>query len=67
MSDLTKLKEILDNQQPKGVKAGWEQLGGYRIERDNMEKEINLSIDNVCVGFVFTLRGRLKGIYNWKE
>jgi len=67
MSDLTKLKEILDNQQQKGVKSGdWKQLD-YIVRKNETCKDITLTIINIQVGFVFTLRGRLIGMYNWKE
>ena len=65
MSDLTKLKEILDNQQQKGVKSGdWKQLD-YKIVKDEENKEITLIIDSIDVGAVFTLRGRLIGMYRF--
>jgi len=64
MSDLTKLREILDNQAERGIKSGdWDRL--TYIQTNNSEG-IDLDIGSVCVGFRFSSEGRLLGIYNWK-
>lgn len=65
MSDLSKMKEILGNQQKKGIESGdWKRLD-YRIGKT--DEDITLIINNLKIGFVFTFRGRLIGIYNWKD
>jgi len=65
MSDLSKLKEVLSNQRKKEINSGDYKQLAYRIDKD--DECISLEIDSVEIGFVFTLRGRLVGIYNWKE
>jgi len=66
MSDLTKLKEILDHQSPKGIKSGdWKALE-YLQEKDE-DNYIKLRIESLEVGFLFSPRGRLVGMYNWKD
>jgi len=68
MSDLTKLKEILNNQAERGIKSGdWKRLDYKEDSLDLKEFDITLRIENVEIGFVFTKRGRLLGIYTWKE
>ncbi|MCK4359159.1 MAG: hypothetical protein KAW92_10550 [Candidatus Cloacimonetes bacterium] len=65
MSDLSKLKEVLENQQKKSIRSGgWKRLD-YSVDRDEVSKEITLIIDAIDVGVVFTLKGRLIGIYRF--
>ncbi len=73
MSDLSKLKEILDNQAERGIRSGnWDRLD-YKEQRRTAkesgisEDSITLTIEALEVGFAFTIRGRLLGMYNWKE
>jgi hypothetical protein len=66
MSDLSKLKKILDNQTEQEFKSGdWPRLE-YK-EKHHKEEGIRLVIDSLQVGFFFSERGRLIGAYNWKE
>ena len=66
MSDLTKLKEILENQAECGIKSGdWDRLN-YTLSGGTDEGAI-LMIEAVHIGFHFSRSGRLIGIYNWKE
>lgn len=66
MSDLSKLKEILGNQQKKGIESGdWKQLNYRVVNRDEVNKEITLIIDAIDVGVVFTLKESLIGIYRF--
>lgn len=65
MSDLSKLKEVLQTQQQKGIKSGdWKPLH-YTTTKD--ADSITISIESLEVGFSFSLRGRLQGIFNWKD
>ena len=64
MSDFTKLKEVLENQAERGIKSGnWLELT-YFIERGT---DITLTVPLIKVDFVFTLKGRLIGMFNWQE
>ena len=64
MTDLQKLKSILDNQQEKGIKSGdWDRVDDYYMSDNNKR----LSIESVSVIFRFTSKGRFVGICNWKE
>jgi hypothetical protein len=68
MSDLTKLKEILDHQSPKGVKSGdWHKLEYTQRKNADDGYGVTMAIDNIQIGFVFNRKGRLVGMYNWKE
>lgn len=59
MTDLQKLKEVLDNQAERGIKElGYDRLA-YTMEGKDM-----LYISSLRIGFVFTKGGRLLGIYN---
>ena len=63
MTDLIKLKEILDNQQERGVREGiWERT--EYIEQRVGNKDIDIIIENMKIGFTFNKKGRFKGIYN---
>lgn len=65
MSDLSKLKEILDNQAERGIKSGdWPRLEYQQILLRG--EEIKLEIKNLEIVFCFSERGRLIGAYNWK-
>lgn len=65
MTDLDKLKEVLDNQAERGIKSGdWDRLT-YAVKRE--DSNLFLSLDGLKVVFKFTQRGRLLGAYNWKE
>ena len=68
MSDLTKLKEVLDNQKKRKIvkSAEWNPLD-YGIVKNTEDKDITLKIYSEQIGFVFTLKGRLIGMYNWKD
>ena len=66
MSDLTKLKEILENQAKRGIKSGdWKRLD-YRSDFDT-DDGWTLRIDSLQVGFQFSKHGRLIGMWNWKD
>ena len=65
MSDLCKLKEILDNQAKRGIKSGdWPKL---EYEEERIMDSICIKIEVEKIGFCFTKNGRLIGIYNSKE
>ncbi len=67
MSDLSKLKTILNNQAKKTVKSGdWLPLE-YEVSRYNKKEDRKLVISGLQIGFYFTESGRLLGIYNWKD
>jgi hypothetical protein len=65
MSDLTKLKEILDNQAERGINSGDWNRALYRTEKT--EAGIYIHIHSDDVGFAFTKKGRFVGISNWKD
>lgn len=67
MSNFKKFKEILDDQEIKGIKSqDWEGLKDYKIVIDN--KDIIIYLDSVDIGMVFNKKtGKLKGIFNFKE
>ena len=66
MSDLSKLKEVLDNQAERGITSGdWDRLT-YLVEKST-DGEPVLKLHDLAVGFVFTKAGRLIGAYNWKQ
>jgi len=68
MSDLSKLKEILDNQAERGIKSGdWPRLEYEQRAHDDELGGTRLVIDTLQVGFCFSKNGRLLGAYNWKE
>lgn len=64
MSDLTKLKEILNNQNDQQKKLGdWDRID-YRIDKSTYPKSYRiLKINNFGIGFVFNSRGRLIRAY----
>ena len=65
MSHLQMLKQIFKDQSKAGVKSGdWDKLD-FEIEHEG--NETTLLVRSQCVGFVFGRRGRLKGIFNWKD
>ena len=65
MSDLDKLKAILDHQAERGIRSGkHERLSYYEV---NFSEGTDLKIPSLKVGFQFSLNGRLLGAYNWKE
>lgn len=67
LTDLEKLKEVLLNQAERGIKSGdWTELEAEQ-SRNGGDKLLTLEIKNLEVTFVFTLRGRLIGAYNWKQ
>lgn len=68
MSDLTKLKEVLDNQAERGIRRGdWDRCE-YKVVGDNGDSgNHRLEIASLSIGFIFSPRGRFIGIYNWKE
>lgn len=64
MTDLQKLKEVLENQAERGIKNGdWNDL---KFEVKQKGSQIELTIPSVSVGFCFTSQGRLLGIFNWQ-
>ncbi len=72
MTDLEKLKEILDNQYDKTIKTGdWDKVkGNYfecNAEYSNGKNGKRLIIEALSIGFTFTKSGRFVGIYNWKD
>jgi hypothetical protein len=60
MSDLKKMKEVFDNQQ----KTDWPKIKYTQIKNKG---DITLTLEDDEMGFVFSLRGRFIGVYNWKE
>ena len=63
MTDLDKLKSILDNQAERGIKSGdWDRLD-YTVSTGD---EAAVIIDSVQVGFRFTSAGRLIGMWHWE-
>ena len=71
MSDLEKIKSVLENQQRKGVRSGnWQDLTDFRESVDDFPEggeSITIHLDTVKVGICFTLKGKLIGIYNWQS
>ena len=66
-SDLSKVKEILDHQSPKGVKSGDWKLLKY-IQREELNQNgLDLVIESVEIVFSFNKKGRLVGMYSWQE
>ena len=64
MTDLQKLKSILDNQAERGIKSGdWKDLSDFRMEENNTHLVLNC----VQVAFCFTKNGRLIGMGNLKD
>ncbi len=64
MTDLQKLKSLLDNQQEKGIKSGkWDRVDDYYQGDDSRD----LTINSVEISFKFTSKGRFIGICNWKN
>ena len=76
MSDLAKLKEMLDNQAERGIRSGdWERLDYKEVKHKKKKVDellppitdgITLTIETVEVEFFFSRSGRLIGMYNWK-
>ena len=67
MTDLAKLKSILYNQAKRGILEGYPRLDEYYIAGGRSSGTCKvLQIDSIKVGFVFTNKGRILGIYNWK-
>ena len=65
MSDLDKLKAILDHQAERGIRSGkYERLSSYEVK---FSEGTDLKIPNLKVGFQFSRAGRLIGAYNWKQ
>jgi hypothetical protein len=62
MSDLEKLKEVLDNQAERGIRDG------YWVALDYTEKKqdgtVTLQLERLGVDFVFSTKGRLLGMSN---
>lgn len=62
MSDLEKLKEILDNQAERGIRTDGLERCDYEIEE--LYGRLRLAINSREIAFVFTRNGRFMGIYN---
>ena len=64
MTDLQKLKSILDNQQERGIQSGdWDRMDDYYMSDSNKL----LIINTASLSFRFTSKGRFIGISNWQE
>lgn len=64
-SDLSRLKDILENQAERGISSGdWTRL---ESELRETPTGYELVISSMCIGFAFSSRGRLLGMFNWKE
>jgi hypothetical protein len=59
MTDLKKMKEIFDSQ----LLTDWPKIN-YNETKD--KERITLRVEMEQIGFVFSLRGRFIGVYNWK-
>jgi hypothetical protein len=67
MTDLEKLKEILNNQDGNAVWSGnWERLS-FEEKPSTQENNILLIIDSLEVGFSFSKNGHLIGAFNFKQ
>lgn len=67
MSDLSKLKDILDNQAECGIRSGEFVELSYEEETVLHENQWWLYIPSLSAKFIFSKVGRLLGAYNWKE
>lgn len=66
MSNLSNMKNILNNQTEHGIKSGdWERLS-YEVEKEK-DGKIILNIEILYIGIVFTPKGRLVGMFNYKD
>ena len=65
MTDIEKLKEVLLNQQERGIKSrDWDECEAVIEERHGRK---HLRIESLKVTFVFTKSGRFIGAFNWQE
>lgn len=65
MTDLKKLKEVLENQQERGIQKGDYSRAVYVEKTD--ERGTYLSIDCEQIGFRFNKNGRFVGIFNFQQ
>lgn len=67
MTDLEKLKAILDNQQERGVASGDWNRCEYEEWKDNANGRQMINVPADKVEFIFNRNGRFVGIVNYKE
>lgn len=66
MTDLEKVRSVLDNQQERGITSGdWDRCECEFTELDRNLHELKLK--GLSISFYFNQRGRFVGIANWKE
>lgn len=64
ITDLTKLKEILENQAERGIESGeWDRLDSTATT----DQGFNVCIDSIRMGFRFSDRGRLIAMWTISE